>query len=147
MDDLWPDDITPEDDLRAPITILKEQASLLGKKTNNLVKGEVERDIEDYTSTRDYFIYNFFLVAPALEDYHYLLFDIVYHIPFYPVVIGHMDDDTLKEINYQKDWSKSELIAPSEEELIKMLGLIFKAKRTKFIIKSLISQSGGINPR
>ena len=41
MEDLWPDDITPDEDLRAPAAVLKEQASLLGQKTSNLVKGYV----------------------------------------------------------------------------------------------------------
>jgi hypothetical protein len=35
--DLWPSDIAANSNLRTPVTILKEQAALLGQKTDNLV--------------------------------------------------------------------------------------------------------------
>jgi len=40
MSDLWPKDIG-NTNLRAPVSILREQASLLGEKTQNLVKADV----------------------------------------------------------------------------------------------------------
>ena len=38
--DLWPDDIAVTS-LQVPVTILRQQATLLGEKTKNLVEGEV----------------------------------------------------------------------------------------------------------
>ena len=38
--DLWPANIA-DSNLTTPVTILKEQAALLGEKTRQLVKGEV----------------------------------------------------------------------------------------------------------
>lgn len=150
MEDLWPDDITPDEDLRAPAAVLKEQASLLGQKTSNLVKGYVEIDNEDYErygQAQSEFSYNFFLVAPALGGYHFFLFDILYSIPFYPVKIGHLDDDISREIpdTLPRSEDKTRLIARDEPEFLKILGMIFKANRTKYILKALISQSGGLN--
>ena len=41
MENLWPDDITVMGK-KAPVTILREQASMLGEKTKNIVIGQVQ---------------------------------------------------------------------------------------------------------
>ena len=41
MVDLWPEDIAVYTKLRSPATILREQASLLGDRTQNLVEADV----------------------------------------------------------------------------------------------------------
>ena len=40
MTDLWPDDIE-HTSVKAPVTILREQGTFLGRKTSNLVEGEI----------------------------------------------------------------------------------------------------------
>ncbi len=40
MNDLWPNDFKI-DDIKAPVTLLREQASLLGQKTQNIVEAQV----------------------------------------------------------------------------------------------------------
>ena len=64
MLDLWPEDIGPIPDLKSPVTILREQASLLGKKTNNLVEAELVQ-LEAVISEDREFSYAFLIVAPA----------------------------------------------------------------------------------
>jgi hypothetical protein len=37
--DLWPDDFLQTPKQKTPVAILKEQAAILGQKTNNAIKG------------------------------------------------------------------------------------------------------------
>ena len=99
MHDLWPEDIGPIPESKGPVIILREQASLLGKKTNNLVEAEVVQlepsrpeppivavQIEpSMFETR--FNYAFLIVAPPLNNYRYKLFTISHGIDAYPVTI------------------------------------------------------------
>ena len=79
MIDLWPDDIE-HTSVKAPVTILKEQGALLGRKTDNLVEGVVARDRRLFTEPGD-FRYSFYLAAPALGDYRYRLLGILHSVP------------------------------------------------------------------
>jgi hypothetical protein len=49
-----------DSNLVTPITILKEQAALLGEKTRQLVKGEVVTQ-----TTGDVFVHYFYIAAPT----------------------------------------------------------------------------------
>ena len=95
MTDLWPEDINIPD-LIAPVTILKEQASLLGTKTNNVVKAEVTTS-KPRLSEEGKFYYVFYLVAPALNNYYYELFAITHGVELYPLVFN-LDEDIRNEI-------------------------------------------------
>ena len=57
--DLWPANIA-DSNLVTPITILKEQAALLGEKTRQLVKGEVVTQ-----ATGNLFVHYFYIAAPT----------------------------------------------------------------------------------
>jgi hypothetical protein len=120
---LWPEDIAVTDDV-APVTILKEQASLLGQRTQNIVEAYVIKP--KYATHRDPpFRYNFYLMAPAL-DYRYQLFTITHGLEFYPVSITF--EDLTVEI-------------ADEDGLMQELANIFSSEKTKRIISSLIAQS------
>ena len=71
-DDLWPEEIDIEKlpSIITPISILKEQASLLGQKTKNIVEAEVKST--DAGNSQISVTFN--LVAPALNKYRYQLF-------------------------------------------------------------------------
>src|SRR5881296_859505 len=87
--DLW-GEIQPPD-VRTPVSILREQAALLGQKTKNLVEASVET-----TSSGGTFYHTFKLVAPALDNYTYQLFRIRHGIQLYPVYVEgplYSDDD------------------------------------------------------
>lgn len=146
MLDLWPQEIVLEQ-VKPPVTILQEQAILLGEKTRNLVKAEVDVDANSmssiYGDSAD-FLYAFYLTAPKLGDYHYRLFSIEYPMVFYPVqfYIGSQiyseqfqiyDDDIKPERNL--------VVAESEAEFIDYLGKILQSERTKQIISALMVQS------
>ncbi|MDM8530493.1 hypothetical protein QUF63_04925 [Anaerolineales bacterium HSG25] len=149
MIDLWPNDITVDQvSVRAPVNILREQASVLAQKTQNLVKADVQpyerefwelgKDVVGIKEPLDMpsqpFKYSFELVAPVLNNYSYLLFAIFHNVDMYPTQVKlakslHVDKET------------RELSANTEEEFLTILGDIFKAPKTKTIIQSLIAQS------
>ncbi len=84
-DDLWPENIA-DSKLLTPLTILKEQAGLLGEKTKQRVQGEVVTQ-----ATGNLFVHLFYLVAPTL-GYKYELFQVSHGINFYPLVIRHLNN-------------------------------------------------------
>ena len=134
MIDLWPDDIRYTR-LKAPVTILMEQASLLGKKTQNLLEAKVENNKEALVSA-EVFVYGFYLVAPALSYYRYKLFTISHDIQLYPVKIN-IDSDILKEISPD---AEEQLLAESEGDFLEILKKIFGAEKTRHIISALLAQ-------
>ncbi len=120
--DLWPDAFDVRD-LLTPVTILKQQAALLGPKTNNLVEAEV-------TSSADgpRFIHKLVLVAPALDSYRYQLITISHTIELYPVnVVYHARN--------------SGSVARDQEELVEQLGSKLSDEKTTSLIRALIAQS------
>ena len=145
MKDLWPEDIyVRESQLRAPVTILKEQASLLGKKTRNLVVGRVGRMAEtealhlgDTVGYRDSsFGYYFRLAAPALDGYQYTLFFIVHGIDLYPVRF-RLDESIAQEIFHNPSYAPT---AESEAEFTMLLSKIFAASKTRSVIQAMLAQ-------
>ncbi|MBL8205930.1 MAG: hypothetical protein JNM09_16970 [Blastocatellia bacterium] len=123
--DLWPTsiDIDKLPDITTPISILKEQASLLGQKTKNIVEAEVKST--DAGNGRISVSFN--LVAPALNKYRYQLFQITHHgIELYPVGLS---------------FSNRSYTANSPEQFIEHLKKILADEKTKSVIQSLIAQS------
>ena len=98
MIDLWPNELTVVDQ-RSPLTILKEQASLLGEKTQNIVIAVLEKSLMlGSWLAREYpFKYGFLLTCPALGNYRFRLFSIGYGIDMYPVHFD-LDSDVAEEI-------------------------------------------------
>lgn len=132
MPDLWPDDIGFTQ-VKAPVTILMEQASLLGVKTQNLVTASIDRD--RYPIPRDKnreFSYTFSLVAPALQHYRYNLFELFHGIGLYPLFL---------KVDEAVGGSDALLAADNEEQFLDILGRIFNASKTRQIIQSMLVQS------
>ncbi len=142
MTDLWPDDLETKDSVQAPVVILKEQATLLGKKTGNLVTAEVKAN-RLFTAMRKAtaFRYDFFLCAPALGPYRYRVFSIEHDIDLYPVLID-VGTDIRKEI-FPDESARAEsspLEAPSKEEFLEILKKILGSEKTRKVISALRAQ-------
>ncbi len=114
--DLWGD--VQASGVRTPVAILREQASLLGKKTQQVVEAEVETQVFDKL-----FLHAFNLVVPALSYYRYNLFTVKHGIDFYPLDVGIG--------SYLK----------TEDEFLKWLGAQLSSPETKRIIGNLLAQS------
>ncbi|MFZ0914844.1 MAG: hypothetical protein WAN09_16340, partial [Candidatus Korobacteraceae bacterium] len=82
--DFWPANIA-DSNLTTPATILKEQATLLGEKTRQLVKGEVVTQ-----ATGDIFVHYFYIAAPTL-NYRFELFKVSHTVNFYPLTLTYLN--------------------------------------------------------
>jgi hypothetical protein len=116
--DLW-GEIAPSA-VRTPASILREQASLLGSKTNHLIEGQVDTQV---SGSR--FNHSFNLVAPALENYSYELFRIWHEVNIYPVSYGYQRGEQLE----------------NEEAFVDWLGQKLSSVETKRIIGNLLAQA------
>lgn len=137
MSSLWPDQLKKVT-LKAPVTILREQASILGQKTKNIVEGRVYQP-ESSFSYNDAFEYDFVVLAPALQNYRYRLFTIIHNTNLYPVSFD-LDKDIEQELLHNGK-SEAELTAQSEEELTSILRGIFGSEKTLHVIGSMLAQS------
>jgi hypothetical protein len=139
MLDLWPPEIENER-VESPVMTLREQASLLGEKSGNLVQGEV---VGDNNSPKN-LTYYFYIVAPTLGNYRYQLFYLEHEIYAYPLKI-YVEEAILDEIkmNVKVDaFIDHEFIrVDTETDLNETLKAIFWAKKTRRIITALISQA------
>ncbi len=117
-DDLWPANIA-DSKLTTPVTILKEQATLLGEKTRQLVKGEVVTQ-----TTGNLFVHYFYIVAPTL-DYKYELFTLSHGISFYPAVLKYLNNT---------------LQALTEDSLKDRLKEILTSQQTVTVVQSILAQ-------
>ncbi len=84
-EDFWPANIA-ESDMVTPLAILREQGSLLGEKTRQLVRGEVETQ-----TVGSMLVHHFYVVAPTL-NYRYELFSAQHGVSFYPLSMRHKNE-------------------------------------------------------
>lgn len=127
--DLW-GDLPLEENIRTPVTVLREQAALLGEKTRQVLQGDVR--VHHSIGLKD-FEAEFFITAPALDDYSYRLFSIQYPVTMYPLRISESITG-MPPIEY-----------PSEESFVNALRIILSHPEVKKIISSLVAQSKANN--
>jgi hypothetical protein len=96
-----------------PLSILREQASLLSKKTKGLVEAKVDTD-----ASRSGFTHHLRLVVPALDNYTYELFWISNGIDLYPVTAFDAGKQlTLRSEDAFLDWLKEKLSSPLTKKI------------------------------
>jgi hypothetical protein len=123
--DFWPDDIG-RSSLRTPGVILKEVASQLGTKTQQVVKADVRTSSGSDGQFYQYFV----LVVPAMDNYKYQLFYLLHPITLYPLSLF---------------WKDTWIPVASEEQLIEKVKEIIGSPETRKIIQALLSQVGSPN--
>ena len=125
VQDLW-GEISLTEAVRTPITILREQAALLEKKTENILQGNVH-----VTAYGNKFRASFEIIAPSLGDYSYCVLIIDYSVSMYPLRI--QEDVTGR--------SQMPIECSDEESFIQALGEILAHPQMKKVIASLVAQS------
>ena len=136
MDDLWPKDLDQltKSSAMAPVNILKEQAAILGKRTQGLLDAEAVPHRDPFQPKN--LIYSFEIVAAALQGYRYELFQIVHGPEMYPVTFK-VETEMVNEI---KPGSYGEIYVSNEEDFKKMLGLILNSRKARQVITGLLAQ-------
>jgi hypothetical protein len=119
-EDLWPENIA-ESNLVTPVSILKEQAALLGEKTQQLVKAEV-----DTQAAGDNFVHTFYIVAPTLS-YRYQLFEVDHGVSFYPINVLWRQEPLPRKY-------------PDEQSFRAVVKQIFASKSTLNVVHSILAQ-------
>jgi len=122
-DDLWPSDLG-NTDMVAPVAILREQASALGRKTNYILSGQVET--HGIGGKIHHILY---VVAPPLDNYKYEVLEVSHEAVFYPLWIRSDDAGV-----YNKE-------AKTQDEFMQFLKTILSSEKLKRVINSLIVQS------
>ncbi len=146
MDDLWNEQIGEEMPIVSPAVIMKEQATLLGQKTKNIVTATVKRyeSDEDLTMGDDFwesdFTYRFTLVARTLGNYRFPLFDITHAISMYPVRF-RVFDKVLAQEAFPDTEPEGYPEAEAEGKFRAYLGFILGARRTSDLVRSLLAQA------
>jgi len=111
--DLWGE--LSESVERTPTSILREQASALGAKTNNLLAADIS-----VRSGDGRFYITFSIVVPSLDDYTYQLFVVRHGVDLYPVqVIGTAE--SLEDEKSFTDWLHNQLSSPKTMQIIRNL--------------------------
>lgn len=128
--DLWPD-VLPKTTLRTPLSVLREQAALLGPKTQNIVTANVTAGRNESGEL----ISVFQLVAPALGGYKLAVFAMKHGVTaLYPVEIS-------SPIISRSGPTPGIWKIRNEDELLSTLREIFAHPKMIQAIQSLIAQS------
>jgi hypothetical protein len=132
---------------RTPLAILREQASLLGTKTKNLVEATVDTSV----SPNGQFIHRFTLVVPSLSSYKYELFRIQHGVVSYPISVT----SEVPAMPTICEWQTAPLIfgevpardltryrqLETEQEFVDWLRGKLSSPETKRIIANLLAQA------
>ncbi|CAN5500953.1 hypothetical protein BH09BAC4_BH09BAC4_18100 [soil metagenome] len=125
---LWPDFAI--ETTKSPKAILKEQAGYLMAKTNNVLSAEV-----DTVQERGSIVHQFYVVAPAMNNYRYKILSVTHGVIYYPLTIEWDDNESPWEgVTTGKK-------TQDQDEFIKALTQIFNDPSTVRVISSLLSQS------
>ncbi len=106
MEDFWPT-ISETDANTFPLTLLKEQARLLGQKTG----GKLQAELVTFP-VGDSLRHNFEIVVPALGGYRFQLFSITFPPQIYPMTSHFGPDAYSDQIESEadfEDWLKRAL--------------------------------------
>lgn len=129
------------EEIRTPVTILKEQADALTQATEGLLKGEVISFTQESVSGSEMLNVLAFLqkgfkggsrlaiVVPFLKNYRVNLLDYYHNITMYPGTLDANFSDN-REIKVQ-----------NEEQFVAALKNILSSEKTKMIVAGLISQA------
>ena len=99
-EDLW-GDLPLMENMRTPVGILREQAAILEKRTNGLLLAEV-----NLKTVSEYFLVKFDIVAPALNNYRYLVLDVEHQIGIYPLTLRHVSAEKTFECDDENEFEE-----------------------------------------
>lgn len=107
-----------------PLTILREQAGLLGELTDGVLEG----DVQARRSAKGDFTYTLYIVAPGLDRYHHAIVEVEHPVAMYPVSV--LDDGTGKGY-----------MCADEEMFVRVLQRILTSDHVRKVIAALLAQS------
>jgi len=124
-ENLW-GDLTPYQDIKPPVAILREQAAMLSDLTNKILVGDVE--VRKGGGAGRAFEIDLDIQAPALDYYFITILTVTHAIIPYPLNVKDKTNDVIYECS-------------NEETFKQALGNILSSDSVHRIISSLLSQS------
>jgi hypothetical protein len=122
-DDLW-GELPKPSELKSPRVLLEEQATFLGRKTNQFLQARV-LPVGNKVNKR--FSYDLEIVVPALDDYFYSVFRVTYDVGLYPVACEDMAAG--------RTWT-----AHSETELLERISETLRSPKVQNVISALLAE-------
>ena len=124
---LWPD--FKFEEIETPLAIIQKQAVGLGERTKNVLLGEIiTTEAYNEKTGESALIYQFYIKAPILSNYRYLLFRLLQKTKLYPIELYFISENRKFDIDDAKSF---------EERLSE----IFNNPVTKETINNLYAQS------
>jgi hypothetical protein len=119
-----------QEELRAPVVILKEQASKLGELTNMSLIGNVQ-------ITREYASISMILsiIVPSLDNYEYEVLKATHEALIYPVKVYDLNDT----LGASPRWEP--IKCEDEADFIKVVTDILSSETIHKVIASLLAQT------
>lgn len=117
----WPTDFGVDTEI-TPLTVLKEQAALLGERTKNLVEGVVQTRPEDKAEFR----HSLYLSVPTLANYRYFLLSVAEEPRGYPVRIFDGTSDTSFEAHDLDEFRERLKEILSSDRVRKLVGNLLR---------------------
>jgi hypothetical protein len=96
-----------------PSMILKQQAALLGAKTNHLLEAEVRT-----AASGESFFHSFYLLVPGFDNYTYELFRVYHRVSLYPVCVYGESVEPLETEEDFKQWVHQKLSSPDTKRIV-----------------------------
>ncbi|MCU1346977.1 MAG: hypothetical protein JWO56_7 [Acidobacteria bacterium] len=125
---LW-GEISIDEEVVPPVTLLKEQAAELERLTQHVLKGEVEVDRHD-----DTFNVDFYVTAPLLENYKYWVLRLRHSIEMFPAKL-------LPAQRPAEEW----IVCDNESELVREVAKVLSSLRVRKAISMLLAQSKALS--
>ncbi len=119
---LW-GDFPVEEDVKTPESVLRDQAQILAEATQGLLDGRLE-----FSQKGSDFDIRFYIVAPLLNNFRYLVARVVYPATLFPVEV----------------WGADELLAytcKDMDEFEEAIGRILQSENTRRAYSVLLAQS------
>jgi hypothetical protein len=138
-EDLWPRELGLGA-VTTPVSILRNQASLLAEKTHGILEGAVET-----ATSGDDIYHRFYVVVPAMGRFRYELFRVHHSVTLYPVVV-----DEIPAVKPPTTYTATSLIPgiPIEQAVLRdeaqfraWLRETLASEQTQRIISSLYAQA------
>lgn len=136
FDDLWSDDIKV--DVRSPFAVLKAQEDGLSRRTQGLLRAEVQTTISE-TEER----HTLDLIAPALNSYRERILLVTHRKDrAYPATVFA---EVFAESPDRPDWATPDeddmkRVAATDEELIGLVRIVLRSSTVRALIHSLLAR-------
>jgi hypothetical protein len=131
-DDLW-GDIPEADTTTAPVTLLRQQASVLGSKTANVLEGVVSRArarrIRRIAQGEETVELRFYIRCTALDNYTFHVLTLKH-----PLL-------TIFPVSIHDEVAERDHVCQSEDELRDALHRIFTSQQLRGVISALLRES------